>query len=74
MCGCFYRDRVEGPQSIIKSQRQRVLGSDCSKNFTGRRKKKNKTKVTFKNRARKRETVRDDRGVMQDEVVGDILN
>ena len=37
MCACFYRDRVEGPQSIIKSQRHRVLGSDCSKNFIGRR-------------------------------------
>lgn len=37
MCAFFYRDRVEGPQSIIKSQRHRVLGSDCSKNFMGRR-------------------------------------
>lgn len=48
MCACFYRDRVEGPQSIIKSQRHRVLGSDCSKNFMGRREEK-KGKLTFKN-------------------------
>lgn len=40
VCACFYRERVEGPQSIIKSQRHRVLGSDCSKNFMGRMKKK----------------------------------
>lgn len=40
MCACFYRDRVEGPQSIIKSQSQGVLGIDCSKNFMGRREEK----------------------------------
>lgn len=40
LCACFYRESVEGPQSIIKSQRHRVLGSDCSKNFMGRLKKK----------------------------------
>lgn len=80
MCACFYRDKVEGPQSIIKSQRHGVLGSDCSKNFMGRREKKRegetekKRKLTFKNTVRRRETVRDERGVMEDGTVGDGLN
>lgn len=60
LCACFYRESVEGPQSIIKSQRHRVLGSDCSKNFMGRLKKRGregdskkiKRKLTFKNRVR----------------------
>lgn len=43
MCACFYRDRVEGPESIIKSQRHRVLGSDCGKNFMVRKGKKKQT-------------------------------
>lgn len=70
MCGCFNRDRVKGPHSLIKSQKHRVIGSDLSKNFIERRGEK-KTKMIFKNRVRKRETMRDDRGVTEYEIVED---
>lgn len=82
MCACFYRDI--GPQSIIKNQRHRVLGSDCSKNFMvrgnkkkkdGGRNKKRNEKLTFKNtRVRQREMLKDERGVMEDGIERHILN
>lgn len=60
------------------------MGSDCSKNFMARRKEregeggrngaKRKGKLTFKNTVRRRETVRDERGVMEEWIVGDGLN
>lgn len=80
---CFQGEKVEGQQSIIKNKRHRVLGNDCSKNFMGRVFKKKqkekkgqevKRKLTFKNWVRQREMVRDDRGVVEDGIVGDRLN
>lgn len=40
----------------------------------GRNGAKRKGKLTFKNTVRRRETVRDERGVMEEWIVGDGLN
>lgn len=64
----FYREKAKGPQSIIKVGDKESLSVTAAKtlwfegkNTEGGEKMKKKAKLTFKNKVRRRETVRDER-------------